>query len=460
MRAVLGGLVCMLVGLSACTGTRPPMPAEAGLSLPSGWRDSTAADTADTPLQAEWWQQFGDPQLSSLVQQALAHNADLHAAVARIGEVRAQFRQSQEQMDPHGGLQFDGGRQSAANAFGKQLIQNPRQWQFVSAYEADLFGRLEHGSAAAHASLLATVAAQRTVQMSVAASVVSGYLHLQALDERLLILKQTLAARSAALQVARRRTEQGYSAQLEQAQAEAEWQATAQQISPLELQIRRQENALSVLLGVAPQAITRSVRAAVAPWPAVPAGLPSSLLRRRPDLVQAEMQLVATDQSLEAARDAFMPSVRLTLTGGYADSDAIAHPVKLFQLGGSVLAPIFERARLQAQMDGATARRDQAAFAYRKAVLTALREVEDALAAIAASAALEQQLSAQRDAQSRLLNMATQRYRAGYAAYLEQIDAQRGLLAVELSLLQAHDEHRLATVALIQSLGGGWQALP
>lgn len=460
MRVPLGGLVCVLLGLTACSVPPRPPPVTASVSVPSGWRDTMAAKPADALLQAEWWQQFGDPQLTTLVRQALAYNTDIHSAVARMAEVHALYRLAQEQMEAHASVQVDGARQSAPSAVGKQLIQNPRQWQFVSAYEADLFGRLAHSSAAAHASLLATVAAQQTVQMSVAASVASGYLHLQALDQRLLILKQTLAARDAALHVARRRAQQGYSAQLEQAQAEAESQAAAQQIFPLELAIRRQEHALSVLLGEAPHAIVRSVRAAAAAWPVVPAGLPSSLLRRRPDLVQAEMQLVAADQSLGAARDAFLPSVRLTLAGGYADSDVIAHPIKLFQLGGSVLAPIFERARLQSQMDGATARRDQAAFAYRKAVLTALREVEDALAAIAASSAQEQQLCAQRAAQARLHAMASQRYRAGYAAYLEQIDAQRGLLAVELSLLQAQDERRLATVALIQSLGGGWQALP
>ena len=458
MRPLVGAALCLLLGLSACSNPRRQPPAEAAVRLPSGWRDGAPASAGDALVAADWWEQFHDPQLTSVVQRALAHNADLHSAVARVAEVRAQYRLSEEQMHMHGGLQLDGGRQSAPNAFGKQLIQTPRQWQFVSAYDADLFGRLAHSTAAAHASLLATLAAKQTVQLSVVASAAGGYLHLQALDERLHILKATLAARSAALQVARRRAEQGYAAQLEPAQAEAEWQATAQQIAPLELAVRRQEHALSVLLGEAPQLIVRSSGAAEAA-PTVPAGLPSSLLRRRPDVVQAEMQLVAADRSLDAARDAFLPSVRLTLAGGYADSDAIAHPIKLFQLGGSVLAPIFERERLQIQEDGATARRDQAAFAYRKAVLTALREVEDALAAIAASAAQERQLAAQRDAQARLLAMAGKRYRAGYAGYLEQIDAQRGLLAVELSLVQARDERRQATVALFQSLGGGWQAV-
>lgn len=459
MKALQGGVLCALLGLGACSGPRPQAPEQASIALPASWRDGQSGAAAAAPVPADRWALFGDPQLNRVVAQALAHNSDIASAVARIAELRAQYRLSEEQMQPHGNAQFDGGRQSAPNAFGKQLIQNPRQLQFVSAYDADLFGRLEHSTAAAHASLLASVAARQTVQLTVAASAAGAYLHLQALDARLGILRATLAARGAALQVARRRAGQGYAAQLEPAQAEAEWQATAQQIAPLELAIRRQEHALSVLLGQAPQAIARSAaEAGASAGPVVPAGLPSSLLRRRPDVVQAELQLLAADHSLDAARDAFMPSVRLTVAGGFADSDVLSKPIELFSLGGSVLAPVFERARLQAQADGAAARRDQAAFAYRKAVLTALREVEDALAAIAAAAAQEQQLSAQRDAQARLLAMASQRYRAGYAAYLEQIDAQRGLLAVELSLVQARDEHRQALVALFQSLGGGWQS--
>ena len=184
--------------------------------------------------------------------------------------------------------------------------------------------------------------------------------------------------------------------------------------------------------------------------------LPADLLRRRPDIAQAEQQIVAADRSLDSARAAFLPSIRLGASGGYVDSTLIQDPVGIFSIGGSILAPLFEGGRLHAQADTAAARRDQAAYFYRRVALNSFREVADALAAVQRTSEQELALRQQRDALARALVQATNRYRAGYSSYLEQLDAQRGLLSADLSLVQANSDRLTAAVSLFQALGGGW----
>jgi multidrug efflux system outer membrane protein len=452
MKTVMPAAAVLL--LAACAGPRPEAPADSRPVMPAAWRDGSHAEV---PPGAQWWTAFGDPALTRLVDIALAHNPDVAGAAARVLETQAALQLSQAQQDPNIVGEVDGGRQSSVNAFGKQLIQNPRQAQVILSYELDLFDRLAHASAAARAGMLASIAAQETVRLAVAATAANLYIGLRSLDARLALLHETLASRAESLRIARRRAGSGYAPALELRQAEAEYHATAQLIPATELAVARQENALSILLGAAPRQIERGLPLRQLGLPDAPAGLPSSLLRRRPDIAAAEQQLAAADSALDAARDAFMPAIRLTASGGYADSDAIANPVKLFLLGGSVLAPLFDSGRLRAQADGAAARRDQAAYAYRKTTLTAMREVEDAMAAVSRNQAQEQELLQQRKALQQLLDIAVKRYRSGYASYLEQVDAQRSLLAAELNVLQAHADRLATAVTLFQSLGGGWE---
>jgi NodT family efflux transporter outer membrane factor (OMF) lipoprotein len=306
--------------------------------------------------------------------------------------------------------------------------------------------------------LLASQAAHDTVRLAVSASAAGGYISLRALDARLALLHDTLEARAESLRVVRRRAETGYAATLDLQQAQADYHATEQLIPATELAIRRQEDALSLLLGENPRAIERGAALDTVALPEVPVSLPSALLRHRPDIAEAELRLVAADRSLDVARDAFLPTIRIGAVGGFVDSTLIGNPVSIFSLGGSILAPIFEGGRLQAQADAAAARRNQAAYAYRKAALSAFRDVEDALAAVERNAAQEAMISAQRDALARVLKTATNRYRAGYSPYLEQLDAQRQLLSAELSRVQSRADRLAALIGLYQSLGGGWQA--
>ena len=291
--------------------------------------------------------------------------------------------------------------------------------------------------------------------LSVSAATASGYITLLALDERRELLDETLASRGEALRIARDRAEVGYTSQLELKQSEAEYRATEQQIPAIEAAIARQENALSTLVGDTPHAIVRGRRFEALATPTVPAVLPSELVRRRPDIAQAEYSLAATDANLRAARAQFLPQIRLSASAGAAISSLLSDPITVWSVGGSILAPIFSGGRLEGQFDAATAQRDQSAFAYRRAVLSAFRETEDQLALIDRLGAQEQALLAQRAAVAEVLRHATNRYRAGYSPYLEQIDAQRALLTVDLALIQLRTDRLTAHVALYQALGGG-----
>lgn len=436
-------------------GPRLGPPAAASIAPPPQWRGGAAADAAG--MASDWWTAFGDPVLDGLVTAALANNDDIAIAAARVEEARARFADARGQQLPAVNLVGGGARSQSVNAFGQQVEQWAAQGEVRASYDLDLFGRLKSSSEAARAQLLASEYSRDTVRLAIASAVAGGYVQLRLLDARLEVLRKTLGARAASLSLIRRRTEAGYGTQLELAQAEAEYEAAAQQIPAVELAIARQENGLSILLGQPPATIARGRDLSNLAAPKVPVALPAALLRRRPDLAAAEQQIVAADRSLDAARAAFMPDISLTASGGFVASSLLSgDPLSVFSLGGSLLAPIFNGGRLRAQADGAAARRDQAAFVYRRAALTAFREVEDGMAAERYLGEQERAVIAQRDALARALRNATNRYREGYPPYLEQLDAERGLLASELALLQVRGDRLLAGIALHQALGGGW----
>jgi len=439
--------------LVACAGPRPEAPREAAVVAPAEWREGASATGEVT---AEWWQNFGDPVLSKVVERALANNVDIAIAAARVEEARAQFSAAHGQSLPSVEAVAAAKRERFLNAFGRSASQTAEQAGIQASYDFDLFGRLRNATEAARASLLATQVSQDNVKLAVASSAAAGYIGLRSFDARLGVVRDTVNARAESLRVAQRRAQQGYATQLELEQAEAEYHATEQLVPVLQLAITRQENGLSVLLGDDPRAIERGVALSALTIPTVPTLLPADLLRRRPDIAQAEQQIVAADRSLDSARAAFLPSIRLGVSGGYVDSTLIQDPVGIFTIGGSILAPLFEGGRLRAQADTAAARRDQAAYSYRKVALNSFREVEDALAAVQRTSEQELALRQQRDALARALVQATNRYRAGYSSYLEQLDAQRGLLSADLSLVQANSDRLTAAVSLFQALGGGW----
>ncbi|MEN2784967.1 efflux transporter outer membrane subunit [Sphingomonas qilianensis] len=446
----------LAVALPGCTlpGKRTDAPGTTAVVPPADWRTPLPSDG---PIRADWWRSFGDPALTALVERALANNIDIQIAAGRVEEARATEALSRAQLLPQlGGVAAETQGQTVS-PLGTPSRAIGAQPSLSASYDLDLFGRLRVASRAARAQLLASEAARDTVRLATAATAASGYITLRALDQRLSIAQATLAARADALRIARRRYETGYSSRLEYRQAQGEYSATAQLVPAAELAISRQENALSLLTGTVPGAIPRGVPLDRLTPPPILDGLPSDLLRRRPDIFQAEQTLVAADRSLDSQRAAMLPHLSLTGSAGIVLSTALANPVGVFSLGASILAPIFDGGRLRAQEQAATARRDQAAFAYRRTALTAFREVDDALAGVRRTGEQATELANQTEAARGALQNASNRYRAGYSGYIEQLDAQRSLLTAELSLVQTRTDRLTSYVALYQAMGGGWR---
>jgi NodT family efflux transporter outer membrane factor (OMF) lipoprotein len=421
--------------------------------MPSRWRDASALDL---PVRPDWWRQFRDPALDALVDRALEANPDLMVAAARIEQARAQLHLAASRSKLSLGLGGQGGEERSINAFGLGVDQAEGQGLATASYEVDLFNRLGASTQAARYRLLASQEARDTVRIALAASVVDGYIRLRALDAQLAIAQETLATRADGLRLITRRVAAGYSPALEGDQAQSEYETAAQLVPALQLSITQQENTLRILLGDSPGTIERG--AALADWtvPPAPSSLPSEVLRQRPDIAQAESVLAGTEQDLKAARAAFMPRITLGATGGLANSTLIANPISLFSLGGSILAPILEGGALGAQRDDAAARRNEAAFAYKKAALSAFAQVENAMASVQRLEAEEAAAARDRDALARAFKLADERYRAGYAPFLDRLDAERSLLGARLSVVSLQAQRLEAIVLLNQSLGGGW----
>ncbi|WP_235654738.1 efflux transporter outer membrane subunit [Sphingobium yanoikuyae] len=447
------GALCMVSFLSACAGPRPALPPLAKVTAPERWRESGGVETS---IAADWWKLFGDPVLDDLVAKALERNTDLLIAGTKVEEARAQFRSAASRLSPSIALDGRAGRSRSVNPFGVGVDQAQATGELTISYEVDLFGRVSATSDAARKAFQASEFARDATRTSLTATVVSGYALLRGLDEQLLLVEETVKSRELELAVVRRRTEAGYGSKLELAQAQSALEAAARLVPATRRSIAQQENALSVLVGDVPGDIPRGKRVESMLRIPVPGALPSELVRRRPDIAEAEMRLASTDRSLDAARARFLPTFQLSGAGGGVASTLLGDPISLFSLGGSILAPLFQGGELRAQADAAAARRDAAAFAYRGTVLKAFEEVENAMTGVDRLFQEQEALDRQVAATTTALDLARRRYRSGYASYLEQLDAERSLLEVRLQALSIRSERVTAAIALYRSLGGGW----
>jgi multidrug efflux system outer membrane protein len=458
MRAALP-LLMVAALLQACAPVVPaPEPRE--IPPPPQWL-SNVERGGHGAVERGWWAGFGDPVLSALVDEALSRNLDLRQAGARLAEVRAMDEAQRGATLPSLDLGVGGARsRSISEVTLKPYLSTGHQSLFQAAYEIDLWGKLDALTAAADANSVATLAARDAVALSVAVTVASGYIHLRALDAQLELAHRTLASRERSLALTRSREQRGYGNALESAQAEAELRATAQAIPQFEAAAQRQERALNVLLARPPGPIARGIPLLELGLRELPdAGLPSTLLRRRPDIASAEWQLAAADAQLAAARAQLLPSLRLQASFGNAGSSVLrGDPFTIWSLGGSVLAPIFNGGRLRSLAEASASRRDQALIAYQRAVLSSWAEVETQLQDLAGQQAQLQQAEKQRLALADALRMANHRYREGYASYLDELLAQRSLFSVEQNVLQLRAALLITEVGLYRALGGGWSA--
>ena len=448
-------IVALIVTVAGCAGPKIKTSDITPVQPAAGWR-TDGGPTA--PLDAQWWTRFSDPALVTLIDKALAHNTDVAIAAARVREARANVEIARSQLFPTLDFTGAGGRSRSVSAFGTPLQQTFGQPQLQVAYEVDLFGRLSDTTSAARSAHLASAAAHDTIRLAVASAAAGQYITLLGLDARLKIARQTVTARADSLRLATSRDRAGYSPKLELRQAEAAYDSAAQIVVQLESAILRTEDSLSQLTGDVPGAVARAASLDTLTKPPIPDGLPSQLLERRPDIAQAANQLAATDESLAAARKRFLPQLRLSGAAGRAFSSVLDDPISIWSIGGSVLAPLFEGGRLNALAEVAASQRDQAAWAYQKTVLTSFREVEDALALVKQAEAQLELSRHEVDTLVETLRLATNRYREGYSSYLEQLDAQRGLLSAQLSEASIETDVLTARVQLYQAMGGGWSA--
>lgn len=452
-------VACALVALwlAGCQSV-DVAPAKNSLQIPAQWR---AATGSASPAEQLWWRNFHDNHLNRYVDQALKNNSDVLIARERINEYQARVFAADSSLFPSLDAGVSGTRARAQSAAaGLPVYSTLYKGSLTASYDVDIWGVNRSTANAAEASLEAQKAAAAAADLTVASSVASGYVTLLSLDEQLRVTQSTVKSREDALALAKRQFETGYSSRLELMQSDSELRSTRAQIPLLQHQIAVQENALSQLLGDNPGEVARSDSFSSLTPLQLPSQLPSSLLNRRPDIVQAERQLIAADATLAASRASLLPSINLTATGSVQDRTLpglLDNPLQLWSLGGSILAPLLNRQALNAQVDISQSQRNQALYAYEKTVRNAFREVNDSLDAITRYQEQLTELLAQQDVAQETLRIAQNRYRNGYSSYLDVLDAQRTLFSAQTSVVQVKNNLLLAQIDLYKALGGGWR---
>jgi len=437
-------------------------------STPAAYRFEQDA-AADSVADAGWWQVYRDPVMQSLIRESLANNLDVRIAAARVDQARAALGSARLQQLPQIGVAADATRQRTSTyelPAGTPPVSNVFAVEGSLSYEIDFWGKYRRATEAARAQLLQSDYAKQDVMAGLVAGVATAYFTLQTLDEQLAITRRTVGTRQKFVDLTQAQHDRGTVSQLDVATAQAQLAVAKANLPDLLRQIGQTENQLSVLLGHNPDRILRGSGPAggidqTAPVPA--AGLPSSLLERRPDLREAEQNLVAANAQVGVAKANLFPSITLTAAGGSVSSalsSLFSGPARTWSVGGELLQPLLNSQRNLYQLDLADAQKRQALLQYQKSVQTAFKEVSDALIARQQDADVQAAQEAQVDAQRRANTIALARYRVGYASYFNVIDADRDLFTAELSLSAARLNTQLSVVQLYRALGGGWQVEP
>jgi multidrug efflux system outer membrane protein len=417
-----------------------------------------AASFADLP----WWRVFDDPVLAQLVGEALAHNFDLEAAVARVEEARARVGIAASPLYPQAGYEGEAARQKTFFPIGRggNVTFDAFAGFFDVAWEIDVWGRIRRETEAARADFLATEEARRGVVLTLVSDVAAGYFQLLELDREHEIARESADAYREARDLFLERYRHGTDTKISVARADAALDASRAAIAVLERQIAQQENAIGTLLGANPGPVPRGRPLIAQTIPSTPPGLTTAVLERRPDIRQAEQEMIAANALVGEAIARFFPTIGLAaLYGGEGNriGDVVKDSFSIWNIAGNATGPLFQGGRLLESYRAQRAFWDEAIARYRATVVTAFREVSDALVAEAKLAeqrtALEQQVTALREAK----DLALLRYRTGYAYYFEVLDAEQQLYPAEAELAQTERDQLLAVVSLYRALGGGWQ---
>lgn len=459
-RALLLGTLAL--ALSGCSALGPDY-ARPAIQLPGSFTE--AAGNEQAQVQGEWWKLFKDPALDGLVAKALGGNLDLQAAVARVEEAEAALREAGAALTPAVDL---GGESSRSRSSAKSatfntampIYRTTHSLGLSTAFELDFWGRLRRTREAAGAQALASRHARDTVQLSLAGMVTNTYLALRAYDAELAVSRASLASRESSLKIVTSRVEAGLSSPLDLHQAEGALAASRAQLADLRRQRAVTEHQLALLVGDPALTLAEGDLRGLPLPPVPPAGLPSSLLEARPDLRQAEEDLVANNARIGVAKAALYPTI--SLTGGLGQeskdlSNLFSSGARTWNLGLGLVLPIFDAGANSARVDQATARQKQSLAAWQKAVQTAFQEVNDALVGLRENAETESAQEARAKAAGQALELARVRYEAGYSGYLDVLDAQRTLNDAQLSHIAARQARLAAAVDLFKALGGGWR---
>lgn len=473
-RWVARALRCALLGAPIAGCSSSPNAKAPEVSLPAAYEGQRERRPV---VPVDWRTYFADEQLVSLIRTALDGNFDVRMALQRIEVVRASLNGATGARLPQVGLaagasvqkfgryHMDGAGNASTDITPGQRV--PVHYPdlsvgLVASWEPDLWGRLGSLRDSARAQYLASIEGTHLVLSTLVADVAVTYYELAAADQRRRILGQTLRRRAQALAVMRLQKEAGQATELAVAQFEGELASTRAAMLAEEQRATELENDMNLLLGRTPRPIARDAKALERPSGAsLTAGVPSDLLRNRPDLREAELMLRASEADVEAADAAFYPSLTITAGLGYrafSPEYLFATPDSLvYSLAGGLFAPLFNRSALDAALDGAKAARLHALYGYRSTVLRAFVEVSSALAAVERAGRVVVERSSRRDTASRTAELADALFGAGRASYLEVLLVQQAVLEAELELVDARLEQRLAAVRLYKALGGGWQ---
>ena len=463
MRRVAAAWLLVVLGGCAPVGPDYHRP---DFDVPNSFAEREASPATLTGVPVDWWRLYRDPTLDRLVAAGLAQGADMRLAIARLDEAAALVHEANAtllpEVDVTGMLSRSGfSRQTPAVRAGAPSTVTNFSPSLSTAFELDFWGRLRRLREAAQAQFMATEYARGVVGLTLSATIARTYFNLRALDAQIVVSQESVKAAEDSVAITRRRSEGGIASALDLYQAEGNRAQLAAQLKDLQRMRAVSLHQLGVLtsdlrLDVAPG----DLRTVPSP-PLPPAGLPSALLDRRPDLRQAEASLAAANAQIGVARAAQLPTISLTASLG-VQSETLARVVSpganIWSIGVGLLGPVIDWGRFAARTEAAEARARQAEIVYEQALRGAFREVSDALSNVDLAAQTEQDLAARVDDASNSLRLATQRYEAGYSAYLEVLDAQRTLNDAQLALVRNRQSLLTFTVDLMNALGGGWTA--
>jgi outer membrane protein, multidrug efflux system len=435
------------------------------VDVPPAFRN--AGGELQKAIDTAWWRQFQDPALDALIAEALENNRNVRIAAANVEQAAAVLMQARSPLYPQLGYSGSAARERSPESNLPPLLRsftdNPKasyQTLASASWEIDLWGRIRRLSEAAQAELFATEEARLGVALSLVSAVASNYVQLLGLDEQLLISKRTLATYADSLRLFDLRFKHGQVSLMTVEQARSQYETAAAAIPDIESQIEQLQNSLSVLLGRNPGPVQRGRTLRDLALPAVPAGIPSDVLENRPDIRQAEQNLVASNAQIGAAKALYFPTISLTGAFGYASSDLtnlFTGPAHLWSYGGSITGPIFTGGAITGQVRQAEAAAKAALLQYELTVQSSFADVENALVA---RAKLFEQIQAQERlvrANSEYVRLARLQYEGGYAPYSTVLQAEQQLFPSEINYSRYRSALFVSLVNIYKALGCGWQ---